>query len=120
MSKDKTISNGVIHNAIAPGTQITGSITAENDFRIDGNIDGDIVCQGKVIVGRQGFVKGKIVCVNAEIVGQVDGRIQVSEILTLKATAIVQGEIKISTLIVEPNAQFNGSCEMFNKEAQAE
>jgi len=120
MSKDKTVSNGVIHNAIAPGTQITGSIVAEKDFRIDGNIDGDIVCQGKVIVGRQGCIKGKIACVNAEIVGQVEGRIQVSEILTLRATAVVQGEIKISTLIVEPNAQFNGTCEMFRKDAPVE
>jgi len=32
----------------------------------------------------------------------------------------VQGEIKISTLIVEPNAQFNGTCEMFKKDAPAE
>ena len=120
MSKEKLVSNGVIHNAIAPGTKILGSITAENDFRIDGVIEGDIVCQGKVIVGRQGLVKGKVVCVNAEIVGQVEGKIQVSEILTLKSTAVVQGEIKISTLIVEPNAQFNGSCEMFREESKSE
>ena len=120
MSRDKTVSNGVIHNAIAPRTQITGSIIAEKDFRIDGNIDGDIVCQGKVVVGRQGYVKGRMACINAEIVGQVDGKIQASEILTLRATAVVQGEIKISTLIVEPNALFNGTCEMFRKDASAE
>lgn len=120
MSKDKTVSNGVIHNAIAPGTHIRGSINAENDFRIDGHIEGEIVCQGKVVVGRQGLVKGSIVCVNAEIVGQVEGKIKVSEVLTLKATSIVQGEIKIATLIVEPNAQFDGTCEMFKKDTSTQ
>lgn len=119
MTKEKAVTNGVIHNSIAPGTHIVGTITAENDFRIDGNIDGDIICQGKVVIGRHALVKGKITCMNAEIVGTMDGNLQISEVLTLKSTAVFTGDMKISTLIVEPNARFNGTCEMLQQPQEA-
>lgn len=112
-------SNGVIHNSIASGTRIVGSITAENDFRIDGFIEGEVTCQGRVVVGRSGLVKGKMTCMNAEIIGNIDGQLQVSEVLTLRSTAVVQGEIKIATLVVEPNAVFNGTCEMIQSKVKA-
>jgi cytoskeletal protein CcmA (bactofilin family) len=42
----------------------------------------------------------------------MDGEIKVSEILTLKSTAVVTGDMKIATLVVEPNAKFDGTCSM--------
>ena len=52
---------------------------------------------------------------NAEIYGTVDGKMTVSETLTLRQTAVITGEINIGTLIIEPNAAFNGTCVMNNK-----
>lgn len=114
--KDKPTNNGVIHNSIASGTRIVGTITAENDFRIDGSIDGEIICQGKVVIGSQGVMKGKLTCMNAEIVGTMEGELKVSEVLVLKSTASVTGDIKISTLVVEPKARLNGTCSMLQND----
>ena len=112
MTKEKAVASGVIYNTISSGTRIVGTITAENDFRIDGEIEGEIVCQGKVVVGRTGRVNGKLTCMNAEIVGSMDGDLKVSEMLVLRSTSVVTGDIRISTLMVEPNAKFNGTCTM--------
>ena len=99
-------------NVLTHGTKIVGTITTDKDIRIDGELEGDIVCTGKIVVGHKGLIKGTIQCDNAEIIGTIDGKINVNDILKLSSTARITGEIKTKTLSIEPNAVFNGTCEM--------
>lgn len=69
-------------------------------------------CTGKVVIGEKGLIKGTVSCQNAEIMGTLDGKIVNSQTLALRATGKIKGEVQTQTLIVEPNAQFNGSCQM--------
>lgn len=103
---------GGLHNALAAGTSVKGNMMTETDFRLDGKIDGDVNCSGKIVVGPKGCVTGNIVSSNAEILGLVEGSIRVSEKLVLKSTAVVQGDIFTKLLEIEPNARFNGACSM--------
>ena len=106
------INTGLTHNVIASGTKIIGTITADNDIRIDGNIEGDLICKGKIVVGTNGIIDGNITCNNAEIMGNINGKINVSDTLSLKSTSSILGEIKTKVLIIEPQAKFTGTCEM--------
>lgn len=106
---------GAVFNALTGNSKIIGTVIADSDFRLDGIIEGDMQCNGKVVIGEHGFMKGNIVCQNAEIQGKIEGKIQVKQTLALRATAKVHGDIKTQTLIVEPNAVFNGTCEMGNR-----
>lgn len=116
MAKDNNNNNGAsFHNALTAGSKIVGTITADSDFRVDGHVEGDLTCKGKVVVGQKGYIKGTIDCMNAEIYGTIDGKMNVSEILTLRQTAVIKGEINVGTLIIEPNATFNGTCVMNKK-----
>lgn len=116
MAKEQNNSNaGVFYNALTHGTKITGKIEAEGDFRIDGEIDGEIICNGKVLVGQHALLKGTITCANAEISGSVNGTLVISEILSLQATALIEGDIKTKTLVIQPGAVFNGTCSMSPK-----
>lgn len=112
MAKENNNNGGSFHNALTSGSKIVGTITADSDFRIDGHVEGELNCKGKVVIGTQGFMKGTIDCQNAEIHGTVEGKILVSDTLTLRQTAHVTGEMDIQTLVIEPNAQFNGTCTM--------
>ncbi|MFV0391255.1 MAG: polymer-forming cytoskeletal protein [Paludibacteraceae bacterium] len=103
--------NGIV-NIIATGTKIIGKVTVESDFRLDGDVEGDIVGRSKVVIGEKGSLKGSLTCINAEIIGQVNGNVVTSNSLTLRSTAELTGDIKIKSLIVEPNAVFNGTCSM--------
>ena len=118
MAKEIT-NTGLAHNVIASGTKIIGTITANNDIRIDGNIEGDINCKGKIVVGTNGIINGKIICNNAEIMGSINGQLIVSDTLSLKSTSSVLGEIKTKVLVIEPEAKFTGTCEMDNKKQQS-
>ena len=111
MAKNIQVDNSVI-NIIGAGTKITGDIETSGDIRIDGSLKGNLVTKGKVVVGNTGELEGKIVCNNSDVSGTVKGEIIVAEILSLKSTAKVYGNIKTNKLAVEPNAIFTGTCDM--------
>lgn len=104
-----------IINTIAKGTTIKGVITAVGDFRLDGVLEGDITLNGKLVVGESGYVKGNVVCQNANIIGKVEGNISVKELLSLNGTANVKGDIVINRLSIEPGATFSGTCRMLDE-----
>ncbi|MDY2943205.1 MAG: polymer-forming cytoskeletal protein [Paludibacteraceae bacterium] len=103
---------GTLYNALTAGSKIIGTIIADSDIRIDGTVEGDLQCSGKVVIGEKGKLKGTIDCQNAEIMGAMEGKIAVHHTLALRATGKILGDVKTQTLIVEPNAVFNGSCSM--------
>ncbi len=99
-------------NRIEKNTVIKGNITSQADFRIDGKLDGNVKTSGKVVIGKDGLIKGKVECVNADIEGNFDGELFVSELLSLKSSAKIEGTVNVSKLSVEPGATFNASCSM--------
>ncbi len=103
-------------NIIGAGTKIIGEINSNGDIRIDGFLKGNLTTQGKLVVGPTGTIIGDINCKNSDIEGKIEGKINVSEILGLKATANVQGDIVTNKLAVEPGAIFTGSCNMSGSE----
>ena len=103
---------GSEHNSLAFGTKVTGDIFAETDFRLDGVIEGSIECKGKVIIGAKGVLVGTLTCANAEIMGNVKGTLHITDTLSLKSTAKVEGDIDTKILSIEPQAVFSGTCDM--------
>jgi len=104
-------------NIIGNGTEIKGNILSNGDLRIDGFIKGTIQSTGKVVVGSTGRVEGEINCQNADISGEVKAHIKVTELLSLKANAVVSGDIFTNKLAIEPGAVFTGACKMGNLES---
>jgi cytoskeletal protein CcmA (bactofilin family) len=99
-------------NLLGSGTEVTGDICSNGDIRIDGILNGSIKSTGKVVVGATGRVDGEIFCLNADISGEVTARIKVSELLSLKSTARLVGDIITNKLAIEPGAEFTGACKM--------
>jgi cytoskeletal protein CcmA (bactofilin family) len=106
--------SGIAHNALATGTYVKGNITAVEDFRIDGQLEGNIECSGKVVVGPQAEVTGDIQCQNTDLMGLVAGNITIHEKASLKSTARFTGEIIAKYIEIEAGAVFNGTCKMTN------
>lgn len=103
-----TTSAGV--NTIDEHTSIKGNIQAGGDIRIDGKLDGDLICKAKLIIGERGSITGDVDCQNAMIEGTFEGTIIVRDLLTLKDTARVKGNVRASKMAVGSGCLIDGQC----------
>lgn len=115
MAKNKEVTPASTqHNVLASGTRLTGNISAEEDFRVDGVIEGNINCKGKIVVGPNSMITGNIECTNVEVWGQLTGNIFCTESVVLRASSHINGDLKTGKIEIEPGAKFEGSCSMSN------
>lgn len=99
-------------NLIGAGTVIEGDIRSNGDIRIDGTVYGHVISKAKVVIGATGVVEGDVNSQNSDVSGTIKGKTVVSELLFLKATSKVIGDIVTGKLVVEVGATFTGSCNM--------
>jgi len=112
MSKNANSNSPERLNRIVEGTTIEGSISSESNIRIDGFVKGTISTKGRLVVGVTGSIDGDVICQNAEIEGKVNGSMKIGELLSLKSTAKIEGDITTGKLSVEPGAIFAVTCSM--------
>lgn len=103
-------------NLISNGTEISGDIKSGGDIRIDGSLTGNLNTKGKVVIGVTGKVNGEVICKNSEVSGCIEGKISVSQLLILKASSRILGDITTVKLSIEPGAKFSGNCKMSDSE----
>ena len=108
----KKTENTAVVNMIGTGTTINGDIQSKGDIRVDGTLKGSVTTEGKVVLGRDGVIEGDVVCKNADVSGILKAKITVSQLLSLKTSAKLNGDITTNKLSIEPGAEFTGSCSM--------
>lgn len=116
MAKFNESENTPTINLISTGTDITGDIKSNGDIRIDGSLNGNLNTKGKVVIGPTGKVKGEVICKNSEVAGIIEGKIIVGQLLNLKASSKINGDIITVKLSIEPGALFSGNCKMSETE----
>ncbi len=99
-------------NVIGKGTVLEGNIETSGNIRIEGRIMGNIKSKSKIALGHSSLVDGNVTAQNADVEGTVKGKVEIADLLVLKATATVHGDISTGKLVVEPGAVFNGTCKM--------
>ena len=102
-------------NSLVNGTVVEGTVKSESDIRIDGTIKGKLFCDAKAIIGPTGYVEGEIRCQNAVIEGKFEGMLHVAELLNVRETATISGEVSTGKLIIQSGAIFNVTCSMGGK-----
>ncbi len=118
--KDSDYREASVINIIAQGTQMEGSIITTGDCRIDGVVKGNITSKAKLIIGRSGKVEGNVTCANIDIEGTINAEtLNVSDLIFLKETANVIGNIVTGKIAIEPGAEFSGNCRMHNQRSAA-
>jgi cytoskeletal protein CcmA (bactofilin family) len=118
-NEQKSKANGIIStasttssNSVVQGTSFEGHVQADKDIRIDGTLKGTLQCKGKVIIGPTGHITGDVTCENAVIEGRFEGNLIVSDVLHVKETAFIDGDVSTQKLVVQPGSVFNVKCKM--------
>ncbi len=93
---------------LGEGVTFRGELSFERLLRIDGTFEGELLSQGKVIVGPKGKVKANLNLREAIIEGEVRGNITVQERLELRRDASIYGDITAKTLSVDEGVTIVG------------
>jgi cytoskeletal protein CcmA (bactofilin family) len=97
---------------IGKGTVIHGDIDSSGNIRVEGRVLGNVKAKSKVVVGDSGVIEGNVLAQNAEIAGAVRGILEVAELVAVKATGSIHGDIVTQKLTVDEGATLNGSTKM--------
>ena len=101
---------------IARGTVLVGDLSSMNDIRVDGKVDGTIFSHGKIVVGENAELKGSMLCTSTDFWGKMEGNMYVKDLLSIKSTASINGEIRAKKFQVEMGANINGTIKMINED----
>ena len=99
-------------NRIVEGTIIEGVIKSESNLRIDGEFTGELITKGRLVVGPKGRVQGTVHCLCCDVEGTLEGEVTVLELLAMKASSTVQGDLYYGQLSVEAGAKALGTFRM--------
>ena len=109
-SRSSTQSSGGGVNTIDAKTIIEGDLKAGGDIRIDGTLIGNLNCQAKLIIGPKGRIEGDVECINAVVEGSFKGNLLVKDMLNLRESAKVSGDIRAKKMAVMAGCEISGTC----------
>ena len=115
MAKSEPTLNVNSISRISAGTVIKGEIQSPYDIRIDGTFEGRVQTKGRVVIGESAFVKGDVICENADLWGKVEGNLYVKDTLSLMEGCSMEGNLHVKRLSVELGSTFNGNCRMITE-----
>ena len=105
-----TNSSGTV---IGKGICIRGEVTGEEDFFLDGVLEGNITLTGKrLTVGANGVIHADIVAGDLVVFGRVEGSVKASGRAELKHSAVFVGDISATRLSIEDNATLQGYVDL--------
>lgn len=103
--------NEKLESFIGLGADFQGDLNVQGTLRVDGQFDGKMTASF-VILGETGEIKGQISAKKIIVGGKVEADLQVQEIVEIKATGEVWGDIFTKKISVTEGAKVNGKIEM--------
>lgn len=97
---------------LGEGVTFRGELKFDRFLKIDGIFEGELVSEGKIVVGPKGKVKANISLKEAIIEGEVEGNITCKERLELRGGAKVIGDIQAQTLVVDDGVSLLGHVQI--------
>lgn len=103
--------SGVVASLLK-GSRVTGQLNFQGAARIDGIVDGEIQCQGRLVIGEGAEVRAKITGQTVVVQGRVEGNVIAKERLELVSPARLYGNIVTPRLTIAEGVVFDGDCSM--------
>jgi cytoskeletal protein CcmA (bactofilin family) len=95
--------------------RFNGKFVSDRDLRIDGEAQGEIECQGTLVLSPQARVRASIKAHNVVINGDYEGDVESGGRFEIGSTGRVKGEIKTQVLVIKEGAFFEGAVAMTRK-----
>lgn len=99
--------------SIGQSIVIKGHISAYEDLVIAGRVEGSITLDGRVLtLAPSSHVDGQVAAGTVIVSGRIAGRLDASERLEIRSSAVVQGEVVTPVLVVVEGSQLDARVAM--------
>ncbi len=99
-------------SVIDPHARFNGKYVSDRDLRIEGEAQGEIECQGTLIISPQAKVRSGIKAHNVIVNGDYEGDVDCGGRFEIGSTGRVKGTVKTQVLVVKEGAHWEGSVTM--------
>ena len=96
-----------LHSYVGTKTTLKGNFECNEDFLIEGTVEGNLHSEGTIVLGREAVVRGEVSAREVAISGVVVGTIRCSERLDVFKSAKIVGTVQVPLLKMEPGAKVN-------------
>jgi len=100
----------LVNSIIGSGTKFRGDLDLQGLLRIDGDFEGNIETDGRILVGREGRARCILKAETVVVGGIVKGDIKATRKVVLLSTCVMIGNIQTPELIVEEGVLLHGHC----------
>lgn len=107
-----------LESLIGARADFQGEFTVQGAVRVDGRVDGRVNADC-VILSETGVIKGEITAQKIVVGGKIEGILRAQEIVEIKGTGKVIGDIFTNKISVTEGGEFNGKIEMKMDEIRA-
>jgi len=97
---------------IGEGTLWEGRCSAEADIRIEGEVVGDVVTSGVVVIGEKGVVRSEVTAKDVTIAGHMEGTVKAEGVVRIMSSGRLVGTVHAGCLVIEKGAVFQGTSLM--------
>ena len=97
---------------LGASTEYSGRLSFKGTVRIDGRFTGDIVSEGKLVLGKDAIVDGSVQVSELIVHGTLNGEVVVITRTILHQTARVKANLITARLIMEEGAELQGVLQM--------
>jgi cytoskeletal protein CcmA (bactofilin family) len=106
--------NSVEVTVLSKGVKLLGEIETNSDLLIEGEILGSVLSNGKVIITKDGYVKGNVTANSVELFGKCDGDIHADAAVVIGGTSLYKGRVACATIEIQKGAVFMGDLKSIN------
>jgi len=99
-----------INTLVGQGSSFKGDVTVHGFFRVDGDFQGSITTEGRILVSPSGRIKGSLSGRDIVVGGVVKGDLYATERITLLASALVVGNLYAPRIRMEEGVLVEGYC----------
>ncbi|HEX6464384.1 MAG TPA: polymer-forming cytoskeletal protein [Vicinamibacterales bacterium] len=98
---------------IGQGVTIEGSITSNQDIRIDGRVQGAVeVGQHEVVLGAGSEVKADVNARSVLVGGKIEGDVTATDRIQVQSTGVLIGDVVTPRLIIQDGGMLRGKADV--------